>query len=148
MSYDLSSSMNRMTDLYLDKAGLSARQTGLNAGNYGTVSLGGGNRKDLMDKVTSSLSRGKELKGKFGKEFDEVYDSLQAMRTLDATMRQSYDMNHRDDYKNTNVKNAHSAMTFSKGSSRIMDMLTNQVNSEMDDKVNKAMKDGLDSLSG
>ncbi|WP_026509688.1 hypothetical protein [Butyrivibrio sp. LC3010] len=136
MSYDLSSSMNKLTDLYLDNAGRGSRQGS-------TLSLGKGNRKDIIDSITNQLSRGEELKGKFGKEFDEVYDSMQAMRTLDQVMRQSYDMNHKDDYKKTNVKDAHSAMTFSKGSSRIMDMLTTQVASEMDEKVNKAIKDGL-----
>ena len=114
MSYDLSSSINKMTDLYLDKLG---------KGEF--------------------LQQDSKVKEKMGSEFSEVYDSLQAMRTLDQTMRQSYEMNHRDDDKKDRMKTSHSALSFSKGSSRIMDMLTEQVNNDMDEKVKKALNDGL-----
>ncbi|MCR5343552.1 MULTISPECIES: hypothetical protein [unclassified Butyrivibrio] len=114
MSYDLSSSINKMTDLYLDKLG----------------------KGEL-------LQQDSKVKEKMGSEFSEVYDSLQAMRTLDQTMRQSYEMNHRDDDKKDRMKTSHSALSFSKGSSRIMDMLTEQVNNDMDEKVKKALNDGL-----
>ena len=114
MSYDLSSSINKMTDLYLDKLG----------------------KGEL-------LHQDSKVKEKMGSEFSEVYDSLQAMRTLDQTMRQSYEMNHRDDDKKDRMKTSHSALSFSKGSSRIMDMLTEQVNNDMDEKVKKALNDGL-----
>ena len=114
MSYDLSSSINKMTDLYLDKLG-----TG------------------------EILQQDSKTKEKMGPEFAEVYDSLQAMRTLDKTMRQSYEMNHRDDDKKDRMKTSHNALSFSKGSNRIMDMLTDQLNNNMDEKVKKAMQDGL-----
>ncbi len=114
MSYDLSSSINKMTDLYLDK---------LSTGEI--------------------LKQDNKAKEEMGSEFSEVYDSLQAMRTLDKTMRQSYEMNHKNDDKNSKMKTSHSALTFSKGSNRIMDMLTDQMNNDMDEKVKKAMEDGL-----
>lgn len=118
MSFDFSSSINKMTDLYLDNTGLTGKKPTLKA--------------DDMEA--------------FGKEFSEVYDSLQAMRTLDETMRWSYDMNHKDDNKRENF-DPHSALTFSKGSNRIMDMLTEQISSEMDDKVSKAMENGLKGIT-
>ncbi|WP_408070827.1 hypothetical protein [Butyrivibrio sp. JL13D10] len=114
MSYDLSSSINKMTDFYLDK-------------------LGSG----------EIMKQDNQMKEKMGSEFSDVYDSLQAMRTLDKTMRQSYEMNHRDDDKYGKMKTSHSALSFSKGSNRIMDMLTDQMNNAMDEKVKKAMEDGL-----
>jgi hypothetical protein len=117
MSYDLSSSINKMTDLYLDKLG----------------------KGEL-------LQQDSKVKEKMGSEFSEVYDSLQAMRTLDQTMRQSYEMNHRDDDKKDRMKTSHSALSFSKGSSRIMDMLTEQVNNDMDEKVKKALNGGLNKI--
>ena len=119
MSFDFSSSIDKMTGLYLDNAGLT--------GKKGT-SL---NKDDIAA---------------FGKEFSEVYDSMQAMRTLDETMRWSYDMNHKDD-KKRDIGDPHSALTFSRGSNRIMDMLTQQISEEMDDKVSKAMSNGLKSMN-
>lgn len=115
MSYDLSSSINKMTDLYLDKLG----------------------KNDI-------LQQNSKIKEQVSPEFSEVYDSLQAMRTLDKTMRDSYAINHRDD-KNAHMKTSNSALSFSKGSSRIMDMLTDGIKNDMDEKVSKAIKDGLKS---
>ncbi|WP_026660557.1 hypothetical protein [Butyrivibrio sp. AC2005] len=114
MSYDLSSSINKMTDLYLDKI-----------------------------KTGEIMQQDNKAKEKMGSEFAEVYDSLQAMRTLDKTMRQSYEMNHKNDDKNDRMKTSHSALSFSKGHSHIMDMLTDQMNNDMDEKVQNAIKDGL-----
>ena len=117
MSYDFSSSINKLTDLYLDETGLTGKKQNL---------------------------KSDDIKA-FGKEFSEVYDSLQAMRTLDETMRWSYDMNHRDD-KKKDIGDPHSALNFSRGSNRIMDMLSTQISDEMDSKVSKAMSDGLKSI--
>ncbi|SEL10072.1 hypothetical protein SAMN04487770_1062 [Butyrivibrio sp. ob235] len=144
MSYDLSSSMGRLTDLYLDKTGLSG--SGSLLSSDGIYRLGKGNKKSAVDAISSSFSKADEAKEKVGKEFSDVYDSLQAMRTLNNTMRQSYDMNHKEDRKKQSM-DRHSAMNFSKGSSRIMDMLSTQINTEMDNKVSKAMKNGIDSIT-
>ena len=119
MSFDFSSSINKMTDLYLDNTGLTGKK---------------------------SLSMKSDDIKSFGKEFEDVYDSLQAMRTLDETMRWSYDMNHKDD-KKRDIGDPHSALTFSRGSSKIMDMLTQQISSEMDDKVSKAMSNGIKGIT-
>ena len=119
MSFDFSSSINKMTDLYLDNTGLTGKK---------------------------SLSMKSDDIKSFGKEFEDVYDSLQAMRTRDETMRWSYDMNHKDD-KKRDIGDPHSAMTFSRGSSKIMDMLTQQISSEMDDKVSKAMSNGITGIT-
>ena len=119
MSFDFSSSLDKMTDLYLDNIGLAGKK--------------------------SASLKTEDVKA-FGKEFVEVYDSLQAMRTLDETMRWSYDMNHKDD-KKREIGDPHSALTFSRGSSKIMDMLTDQISSEMDDKVSKAMSDGIKGIT-
>ncbi len=120
MSYDFSSSMNRLTDLYLDT-------------NSYSKSIG------------SSLKLGKEAKDKFGSEFAQVFDSLQAMRTLDDAMRTRYEFDHKDDLKSS-VAEKSSAMTFSKGSSRILDMLTDSITDSMNEKVNTAMSNALKNL--
>ena len=119
MSFDFSSSIDKMTDLYLDNVGLTGKK---------------------------GASINKDDAAAFGKEFSEVYDSLQAMRTLDETMRWSYDMNHKED-KKRDITDPHSALTFSRGSNRIMDMLTQQISDEMDDKVSKTMSNGLKSIN-
>ena len=87
-----------------------------------------------------------KLKEEFGDVFAKTYDSMQAMRTLSDGMRARYEFDHKDDAK-SDLQDKSSAMTFSKGSSRIMDMLSSQINSEMDNKVSKAIRDGLDGIN-
>ena len=117
MSFDFSSSLGRLTDLYLDNSAAASS-------------------------IDSNLKLGEEAKGKFGQQFAEVYDSMQAMRMLDDTMRSKYETDHRDDMK-TDLNQKSSAMTFAKGSSRILDMLTEQISDSMNTKVNTAMSNAL-----
>ena len=124
MSIDLTSSMNRLTDLYLNPDSYS---------------------KSIENSIGSSLKTGEEAKEKFGPTFSEVYDSLQVMRSLDDVMRSKYETDHKNDDK-TSLSAKSSAMTFSKGSSRIMDMLSESISESMNEKVNTAMKNALDNL--
>lgn len=116
MSFDFSSSMNKLTDVYLNSEA-TGKSTKL---HYETAEA---------------------AKEKFGDKFAEAYDSLQAMRALDDTMRTSYKNNHKDD-----IAEKSSAMTFSKGSSRIMDMLQEQLSDDMKEKVNIAMENAINNL--
>ena len=120
MSYDFSSSMNRLTDLYLDKSTYSKN-------------------------ISANYKLGEDAKNEFGQKFAEVYDSLQSMRTLDDAMRSRYEFDHRDDLKSS-ISEKSSAMTFSRGSSRILDMLTDSISQGMNDKVNTAMSNALKNL--
>ncbi len=119
MSYDFTSSMNRLTDLYLD--------TNIYSKN-----------------INSNLSLKEEATDKFGSQFSEAYDSLQAMRTLDGVMRSKYETDHKEDSSSLSEKS--SAMTFSKGSSRILDMLSESISESMNEKVNTAMSSALRDL--
>ena len=116
MSFDFSTSMNKITDLYLDT-------------------------DSVINSKAKFVQVGEEAKQKFGDAFAEAYDSMQAMRALNDTMRTSYEMNNKDD-----LQEKSSAMTFSKGSSRILDMLNTQISDDMQEKVNVAMSNALKSL--
>ena len=117
MSYDFSASMNKLTDLYM-----SSEVIGKNAGkNYQTVA---------------------DAKEKFGDAFAQAYDSLQATRALNDTMRTSYENNHKDD----DLEAKSSSMMFSRGSNRILDMLNTQLTDDMQEKVNIAMGNALNNL--
>ncbi|MBE5843739.1 MAG: hypothetical protein E7302_06085 [Butyrivibrio sp.] len=139
MSFDFASSMNRLTDLYLDSEGLGKRSIG----SYGSSA------DKLTNKFAERLKEGSKLgeqaKEKYGPEFAEVYDSMQAMRTLSDAMQARYEFDHKDD-KERSVQDRYSAMTFAKGSSKIMDMLTEQVSDSMNEKVDKAMSNALKNL--
>lgn len=115
MSFDFSTSMNKITDLYLERESVTGRVK--------------------QDQV------GEEAKKQFGDAFSKAYDSMQAMRALDDTMRTSYEMNHKDD-----LQEKASAMSFSKGANRILDMLNTQISDDMQEKVNSAMSNALKSL--
>ena len=120
MSYDFSSSMNRLTDLYLD------------TNNY-------------SKNIGSSLKLGEQAKDKFGSQFAQVYDSMQAMRTLDDAMRSRYEFDHKDDLKSS-ISAKSNAMSFAKGSSRILDMLTESISDNMNEKVNNVMSNALKNM--
>ncbi len=120
MSFDFSSSMNRLTDLYLS------------TDNYTKT-------------IQSSYTLGEDAKEKFGTKFAEVYDSMQAMRSLDSVMKSRYEFDHKDDDK-MGLSEKSSAMTFSRGSSRILDMLSEQISDSMNEKVNTAMSNALKNL--
>ncbi|WP_026525496.1 MULTISPECIES: hypothetical protein [unclassified Butyrivibrio] len=120
MSYNLAASMGRLTDLYLNPESIS-KSSGTNSEN---------------------VSKAKE---EFGDVFAKTYDSMQAMRTLSDGMRSRYEFDHKDDAKNS-LQDQSSAMTFSKGSSRILDMLSEQITDSMNEKVNIAMNNALHNL--
>ncbi|SEG42432.1 hypothetical protein SAMN02910276_02892 [Butyrivibrio sp. Su6] len=88
----------------------------------------------------SALTAGEDAKGKFGEEFDKAYDSLQATRALDATMRQSYASSHKDDFKQAADRLGYSI------DNRVIDMLHLEITSKMDAQVNEAMNNAIDNL--
>jgi hypothetical protein len=88
----------------------------------------------------SALTAGEDAKGKFGEEFDKAYDSLQATRALDATMRQSYASTHQDDFKQAADRLGYSI------DNRVIDMLHLEITSKMDAQVNEAMNNAIDNL--
>ncbi len=139
MSFDFASSMNRLTDLYLDSEGLGSRSLG----NYGSSADKLTNK--FAERLKEGSSVGEQAKEKYGPKFAEVYDSLQSMRTLSDAMQARYQFDHKDDDKKS-LQDRYSAMTFSKGSSRIMDMLTEQVTDSMNEKVDTAMNNALKNL--
>ncbi len=139
MSFDFASSMNRLTDLYLDSEGLGFRSLG----SYGSSADKLTNK--FAERLKEGSSVGEQSKEKYGPKFAEVYDSLQSMRTLSDAMQAMYEFDHKDDDKKS-LQDRYSAMTFSKGSSRIMDMLTEQVTDSMNEKVDTAMNNALKNL--
>ncbi len=118
MSFDFATSMGRMTDLYLD------------------------NNK-YINNIKDSYAVGEEARDKFGPEFAEVFDSLKMMRTLDQTMRQKYETDHKND---DSIQDRSNALSFSKGGSRILDMLSDQMSASMNEKVNAAMSNALKAM--
>ena len=81
-----------------------------------------------------------ESKGKFGEEFDKAYDSLQATRMLDATMRQSYASSHQDDFKLAADRLGYSI------DNRVIDMLHLEITSKLDTQVNEAMNNAMKAM--
>ena len=139
MSFDFASSMNRLTDLYLDSEGLGSIKTG----SFGTSASKLSEK--YAERIKNGTKRSEEYKEKFGQEFADVFDSMLSMRTLSDAMQARYEFDHKDDNKGS-VQDRYSAMTFARGSSKIMDMLTEQVTDSMNEKVDTAMSNALKNL--
>lgn len=85
-------------------------------------------------------SLSEEAKKKFGEEFGQAYDSMMASRMVNSTMRQSYEMTHQDDFRTHANRLGYSI------DNRVIDMLGLQLSDEMNEKVNAAMNNAMNSL--
>ncbi len=77
---------------------------------------------------------------RFGEDVDKAYDSLQATKVLNASMRQSYDASHKDDLF------YHAERLGFSIDNRIIDMLHLELTSRMDAQVNSAMNNAIKNL--
>ena len=83
-----------------------------------------------------------ETKKKFGKEFEEAYDSMVATKMLNESMRQSYALSHEDSV------NEHASRLGYSIDNRIIDMLHQEISDDMNNKVNTAMGIAIDNMMG
>ncbi|WP_029230685.1 hypothetical protein [Butyrivibrio sp. VCB2006] len=81
-----------------------------------------------------------DTKKKFGKEFEEAYDSMMATRALNESMRSSYEFNHQDSLKDHATRLGYSI------DNRVIDMLHIQLSDDMNAKVNSAMNSAIKEL--
>jgi hypothetical protein len=81
-----------------------------------------------------------DTKKKFGKEFEEAYDSMMATRALNENMRSSYEFTHQDSLKDHATRLGYSI------DNRVIDMLHIQLSDEMNQKVSSAMNSAIKEL--
>ena len=113
--------IDRLTDLYLTGA---AGQLGSTAASIGSA-------------------RSEELRESFGPEFGDVYDSLQAMRALNATMRDSHE---RMAQAASERNRRGSSQKWLSGSSRLMNTMSEGLREQMDARVQGLLADGAQAL--
>lgn len=98
----------------------------------------------LNQNITNSVSElnglDEETKKKFGAEFSEAYDSMVATKALNASMRQSYQHTHQDDFR------VHADRLGYSIDNRVIDMLHLQLSDDMNEKVNTAMNNAMQNL--
>ena len=80
-----------------------------------------------------------DTRKKFGKEFEEAYDSMMATRALNESMRSSYEFNHKDSLKDHATRLGYSI------DNRVIDMLHIQLSDDMNAKVSSAMNNAIQS---
>ena len=81
-----------------------------------------------------------ETRKKFGKEFEEAYDSMMATRALNENMRSNYEFNHQDTLKDHATRLGYSI------DNRVIDMLHIQLSDDMNEKVSSAMNNAIKEL--
>lgn len=97
-------------------------------------------KQTATDSIAATASLDEATKKKFGKEFEEAYDSLVATRMLNESLRQSYEAS-----QNTSVDEHASRLGFSIDN-RVIDMLHLQLTDYMNNKVNTAIENALNSI--
>ncbi|MBQ7680058.1 MAG: hypothetical protein IJT34_09450 [Butyrivibrio sp.] len=85
-----------------------------------------------------------DIRESFGPEFREVYDSLQAMRVLNSSVRDSHERMARENGKNN--RSSSTTTHWMNGSSRLTGMLQTSLNREMDARVQDLLKKGMEAL--
>ncbi len=90
-----------------------------------------------LHSANGSAGLDESAKKQFGEEFEKAYDSMTATRALNASMRQSYEATHRDDFK------AHADRLGYSIDNRVIEMLHLQLSDEMNAKVNTAINNTL-----
>ena len=97
--------------------------------------------QDIAGRTASRITPIDEnTKEKFGKAFEEAYDSLMATRALGEGMRQSYEMSHQD------VLKEHASRLGYSIDNRVIDMLHLELSDDMSLKVNSALNSAMESL--
>lgn len=114
MDYNFLSSVDRITSTYL-------------------------NAKPMSD-IADNLGSGDELKKQFGEKFAEAYDSLQAMKMLNATVHQENALTQKDSLREHASRLGYSI------DNRVIDMLRISISDDMNLKVNNAMHSAANSL--
>ena len=97
------------------------------------------NQIPTHNNAISSLA-GNDMKGKFGEDFDNAYDSLQATKMLNENMCQSYSSAHQDDFKYHADRLGYSI------DNRVIDMLHLELTFKMDSQINTAMNNAIQAL--
>ncbi len=88
----------------------------------------------------SAASLDEESKKKFGEEFAQAYDSLNAAKALGENMRNSYENTHKDDFREHASRLGYSI------DNRVVDMLNVKLSDEMSAKVNSALNNAIENL--
>ena len=115
MDFNFLASMDRITNAYLNQ-----------------------NASNRIDSESIGISD--EAKKSFGAEFSEAYDSLQATRMLNDSLRDSYDFNHKDDLRQHAQRLGYSI------DNRIIDMLNIKLSDDMNMKVNSSLNNAMNEL--
>ena len=84
----------------------------------------------------SAASLDEESKKKFGEEFAQAYDSLNATKALGENMRNSYENTHKE----------HASRLGYSIDNRVVDMLNVKLSDEMSAKVNSALNNAIENL--
>ena len=98
------------------------------------------NQSPANSMSVDSLVPNSDIKGKFGEEFDQAYDSMQATKLLNENMRQSYSTLHQDDFRYHADRLGYSI------DNRVIDMLHLELTFKMNSQVNDAMNNAIQTL--
>ena len=96
--------------------------------------------QNAVDKVSSSPILDDDLKKKFGEAFEEAYDSMIATKAVSNSMRQSYEITHKDDFREHANRLGYSI------DNRVIDMLHLQLSDDMTSKVNSAINSTIQDM--
>lgn len=98
------------------------------------------NQNSASSAVTALGTLDEETKKKFGAEFADAYDSMVATRALNKSMRQSYEDQHRENFREHASRLGYSI------DNRVIDMLNVQLSDEMTVKVSNALNIAIENL--
>lgn len=98
------------------------------------------NQNSVASSVSELNGLDEETRKKFGAEFAEAYDSMLATKALNASMRQSYNNTHQDDFR------IHADRLGYSIDNRVIDMLHLQLSDDMNSKINDAMNNAMNNL--
>ena len=92
------------------------------------------------DPLSTSSDLGDDIKTKFGPEFAEVYDSLQAMKMLNSSVHHENAISRKDSLREHASRLGYSI------DNRVIDMLRISISDEMNVKVNNAVHSAANEL--
>ncbi len=95
------------------------------------------NQNSVTNSISDLNGLDEETRKKFGAEFAEEYDSMVAAKALNASMRQSYENTHQDDFR------VHANRLGYSIDNRVIDMLHLQLTDDMNARVNDAMNNAM-----
>lgn len=98
------------------------------------------NQNSVSSSVSELNGLDEETRKKFGAEFAEAYDHMVAAKALNASMRQSYENTHQNDFR------VHANRLGYSIDNRVIDMLHLQLSDDMNARVNTAMNNAMQNL--